>query len=100
MSRPVDASELGRARRQVKPWLRLATGPAAAGGGGCLVAGAAGGGWESRSDALRSRRCSGHSDVVELAETLDDVARALSRGGRLQEAIDRLDFPVSKASSV
>jgi uncharacterized protein YkwD len=84
----------------MKVSLRLAAVPALGCLAACLAPSAVGGGSASAIEVLRIGGCTGHSGVVELEETLDDVARALSRGDRLQDAIDRLDFPVSNASSV
>lgn len=57
----------------------------------------------ARSDALTTisvEGCGEHPAVVELNETLNDVALELSHGVQLNDAIDRIGSPVARSVSV
>jgi uncharacterized protein YkwD len=54
-------------------------------------------------NAVRAEGCSGErpaASVVVLSEVLNDVARELSRGARLNDAIDRIGYPVAHSASL
>ena len=54
-------------------------------------------------DATRAENCAGQrpaASVVELSEALNDVAMRLSRSGQLDDAIDRIGYPVASSASL
>jgi uncharacterized protein YkwD len=54
-------------------------------------------------NSIRMQGCSGRPGVgteVTRSDTLDQVARAWSRGGRLQDAIDQVGYPAVASGSV
>jgi uncharacterized protein YkwD len=54
-------------------------------------------------NSIRVQGCGGRPGVqieVERSETLDEVARTWSQGGRLPEAIDRVGYPMSESGSI
>lgn len=54
-------------------------------------------------NSIRMQGCGGRPGVqteVERSEALDQVARTWSRGGRLQDAIDRVGYPAVESGSI
>jgi uncharacterized protein YkwD len=54
-------------------------------------------------NAVRADGCAGEApaaSVVELSEALNDVARELSRSNELNDAIDRVGYPVAHSASL
>jgi uncharacterized protein YkwD len=59
--------------------------------------------WTIHIAAARAAVCDGErpaESVIELSEALNDVARELSRGGQLNDALDRLGFPIEASESL
>jgi uncharacterized protein YkwD len=87
-------------RPSVKTCLRLTALPGLACLAACLTTNVADGGSPRTIEVHRVVRCVERPGGVELRESLNAVARQLSRGERLHDAIHDLDFPVSNAESV
>lgn len=59
--------------------------------------------WAIETDAARAATCDNErpaESAIELSEALNDAARELSRGAQLNDALDRIGFPIATSESL